>query len=47
MTWTELFERAGDHDVTEDEVRDALARRREPDAAGESGTAGEPGADDG
>lgn len=29
MTWTDLFERAGDHDVTEAAVSEALRRRRE------------------
>jgi len=30
VTWRELFQRGADHDVTEGDVRDALARLREP-----------------
>jgi hypothetical protein len=29
VTWTDLFERAATHDVTDEEIREALARRRE------------------
>jgi hypothetical protein len=31
MTWAELFERAGDYEVTVEEVREALAERRSDD----------------
>ncbi len=31
MTWADLFERAAEYDVAEDEVRDELERRRSED----------------
>ncbi len=30
-TWARLFERAADHDVDEDDVRETLAGRRDDD----------------
>jgi hypothetical protein len=32
MTWADLFERASDHEVTVEQIRNRLATRRDDDA---------------